>query len=257
MADDFRFEGIYKIEAELLCITGLHIGGSKDKFEIGGLDNPVIKTNFNLDLPDGRRITEGMPYIPGSSLKGKIRSLLEWRYGMVKLQSEQNEINVDHIDLAIVFGTGNADKLREPTRIKFDDAYPTKDTIDNWKSELGEGIYTESKIENLIDRITSKANPRQQERVPAGSKFQVEILFKVLKHGDHKRLKLVFEGMKLLEDDFLGGGGSRGNGRVKFEKVRIKFRDIGYYQNKAEEIVILNEGSVDQALDELQKREQR
>lgn len=135
--------------------------------------------------------------------------------------------------------------------MKFNDSYPTADTIKRWQEELGENTYTEDKIENSIDRITSSANPRHQERVPAGSEFEIEIVFKVFnledkkeehnedkKEGynqDHERLLYILEGMKLLEDDFLGGGGSRGNGRVKFEDICIVFRDKKYYRGEGEE----------------------
>lgn len=240
---NLKFEGNYIIKAKLKCITGLHIGGSKEKFEIGGIDNPVIKTNFSITLPDGRHIKEGMPYIPGSSLKGKIRALLEWQYDMVEPVMEDGKLKKSKVnhgnkpDIPIIFGVGNSDKNTppQPTRVKFNDSYPTADTINRWQEELGENIYTEDKIENSIDRITSSANPRHQERVPAGSEFEIEIVFKVFNQEDHKRLLYVLEGMKLLEDDFLGGGGSRGNGRVKFEDICIVFRDKKYYRGEGEE----------------------
>ncbi|MGC8942379.1 MAG: RAMP superfamily CRISPR-associated protein, partial [Sulfurihydrogenibium sp.] len=84
------FKGNFIIKANLVCLTGLHIGGSKESFEIGGLDNPVIKVPIDIKLKDGRIIKEGMPYIPGSSLKGKIRSLLEWKYGLVEIDKQNN-----------------------------------------------------------------------------------------------------------------------------------------------------------------------
>lgn len=239
---EFKFEGNYVIKAKLKCITGLHIGGSKEKFEIGGIDNPVIKTNFSITLPDGRQIKEGMPYIPGSSLKGKIRALLEWQYDMVKAEVDNGKLKgvIIHSvkpDIPLIFGVGNSDRQisPQPTRVKFNDSYPTADTISRWQEELGENIYTEDKIENSIDRITSSANPRHQERVPAGSEFEVEVVFKVLQPQDHKRLLILFEGMKLLEDDFLGGGGSRGNGKVKFEDICVVYRNKDYYRGQKPE----------------------
>ena len=56
------------IEGDLELVTGLHIGAGNDEIRIGGIDNPVLKHPYS-----------GQPYIPGSSLKGKVRSLLEWR----------------------------------------------------------------------------------------------------------------------------------------------------------------------------------
>ncbi len=251
MSLNLNFQGTYIIKATLKCLTGLHIGGSKESFEIGGIDNPVIKTAISINLPD-REIKEGMPYIPGSSLKGKMRSLLEWQYGLVGVDTSNGEIKSKFIpsspdnsrlnDIAIVFGVGaNLGKEYEhlqpqPVRIKVYDAYPTKDTVKKWEEELGVGLYTEIKTENAIDRITSAANPRQQERVPAGSEFEVEIVYEVFEEEDHKRLKVVFEGMKRLEDNYLGGGGSRGNGRVKFEDIKVSFKSKKFYTNPISDI---------------------
>ncbi len=263
---NFQFKGVYTIKANLICITGLHIGGSKESFEIGGIDNPVIKVPVSINLPDGRKIKEGMPYIPGSSLKGKIRSLLEWRYGLVEAKpNDKGEIEgkikytLDDgtlSDVAVIFGVGAKDSgniKAGPVRIKFFDAYPTADTIQKWEEELGAGLYTEIKTENAIDRITSTANPRQQERVPAGSKFEVEIIYEVFDDKDHERLKIVFEGMKRLEDNYLGGGGSRGNGRVKFEKITVSFKDKDSYINPDKEIPSLPFETVEELINKFDK----
>ncbi len=261
MTLNFNFQGTYVIKAKLKCLTGLHIGGSKESFEIGGIDIPVIKTSISVNLPDNIEIKEGMPYIPGSSLKGKMRSLLEWQYGLVSAEVDEKGVVKDKIkslengqpvDVAIVFGIRTADETKKagagPVRIKVYDAYPTKETIKKWEEELGPGLYTEIKTENAIDRITSAANPRQQERVPAGSVFKVEIVYEVFDQKDHDRLKIVFEGMKRLEDNYLGGGGSRGNGRVKFEDIELIFKSKKFYEGK-EELVEKNKfKTVDEAL---------
>ena len=245
---NLNFQGTYVIKAKLKCLTGLHIGGSKESFEIGGIDNPVIKTSTSINLVD-RQIKEGMPYIPGSSLKGKMRGLLEWQYGLVsaKPPNDKGEIEADvksidengnPVDIAIVFGIRTAEETKKvgagPVRIKVYDAYPTKETIEKWEEELGAGLYTEIKTENAIDRITSAANPRQQERVPAGSEFEVEIVYEVFDEQDHKRLRIIFEGMKRLEDNYLGGGGSRGNGRVQFGNIELIYKSKESYEGKKE-----------------------
>ncbi len=263
---NLNFQGTYVIKAKLKCLTGLHIGGSKESFEIGGLDNPVIKTAASIKLPD-REIKEGMPYIPGSSLKGKIRSLLEWQYGLVRgkpnnkgeIEAEVKSIdeNGKPVDVAVVFGIRTAEETRKagvgPVRVKFYDAYPTKETIKKWEEELGVGLYTEIKTENAIDRITSAANPRQQERVPAGSEFEVEIVYEVFEEQDHKRLKIVFEGMKRLEDNYLGGGGSRGNGRVVFENIEVCFKSKDAYINPNQNISSLEYPTVDEILQKFEE----
>ncbi len=262
---NLSFQGTYVIKAKLKCLTGLHIGGSKESFEIGGLDNPVIKTATSIKLPN-REIKEGMPYIPGSSLKGKIRSLLEWQYGLVGAKTNSRgeiESEIKYVidentpaDVAVIFGIGATDSKKIPTgpvRIKVYDAYPTKETIKKWEDELGAGLYTEIKTENAIDRITSAANPRQQERVPAGSEFEVEIVYEVFEEEDHKRLKIVFEGMKRLEDNYLGGGGSRGNGRVVFENIEVRFKSKDAYINPNLNVPSLEYPTVDEILQKFEE----
>ncbi|MDW8087703.1 MAG: type III-A CRISPR-associated RAMP protein Csm3 [Candidatus Calescibacterium sp.] len=248
------------IKADLRCITGLHIGGTVEGFEIGGMDNPVIKDPIT-----------GYPYIPGSSLKGKMRSLLEWttihnnksrvEY-MVGIKGNKiSACNCSECDVCIVFGAGaGANVKKEPTRLIVRDSFPKglfgddgkmldennrTGTIQKWKQYLGKGIYTEVKTENAIDRITSAANPRSMERVPVDSVFEVEMIFDVYRDDDKGRLKKVFEGMSLLEDSYLGGGGSRGSGKISFEDVRIIKRDVNeYYIGGGEDKIILEKKTV-------------
>ncbi len=108
---------------------------------------------------------------------------------------------------------------------------PTPETIKRWKDELGENIYTEIKWENVIDRITSSATPRQFERIPAGSTFNVEMIYDVYQKDDYKRLERVFQGMKLLEDSYLGGSGTRGYGKVRFLNISVKWQPVSVYRN--------------------------
>ena len=241
--ENYQFKGKYIIEADLRCITGLHIGGTDEGFEIGGMDNPVIKDPIT-----------GYPYIPGSSLKGKIRSLLEWtsqHKDKIKEGNEEKEIertrvenmlkqkdgkwsaqscNCGMCDVCIIFGASADTKgQKEPTRLTVRDSFPKKITVETWEANLGEKIYTEAKTENAIDRLTSEANPRTMERVPADSVFEVEMLFDLYKDADKQKLKKVFEGITLLEDSTLGGSGSRGSGKVVFENIRISKRGVDYY----------------------------
>jgi len=238
--NNFKFSGKYIIKANLRCETGLHIGGTDEGFEIGGIDNPVIKDPITK-----------YPYIPGSSLKGKMRSLLEWAEGRVKIVKikEDNKDNLvgklcdcGQCDVCIIFGSSAATSTKEPTRLTVRDSFPKKETISEWENNLGENIYTELKTENTIDRLTSAANPRPMERVPAGSVFEVEMLFDLYKDDDLPRLKKVFESMMLLEDSSLGGGGSRGSGKVVFEDIEVKKRSLEYYRESADEIVVIKKG---------------
>lgn len=247
----FKFMGSFIFEYDLKVLTGLRIGGSKENFDIGGLDNPVIKTYISIPsfYGDGSELPKNAPYIPGSSLKGKIRSLLEWSLGRVEsmiglsngdIKTAGAPCKCGECDVCVLFGTGDAKTLENistnkqpgPPRLIFSDAYPTKETLDKLQKELGEGIFTEIKTENQINRITSRANPRKVERVPAGAVFKGRIVFNMFKEEDKDRLGVLLQGLRMLEDNFLGGYGSRGSGRVKFEKIEVEFKDKNVYLGK-------------------------
>ncbi|MDR2789832.1 MAG: type III-A CRISPR-associated RAMP protein Csm3 [Campylobacteraceae bacterium] len=207
---------IVSIKGVVEVLTGLHIGGSDDIMKIGGIDNPVIKTS------------NGKPYIPGSSIKGKMRSLLEWKYGLVLTNGGKGKpFGSDRLDglddkkrekaeiLIKLFGDSNAsaeDKLKFGiTRISVSDCYLI--------SEQKNRELTEAKYENVIDRRSGTAlSPRQSERVSAGAKFDFDIRIKVLDSDNENELTaMVREGLNLIKQDYLGGSGSRGYGRVKFD----------------------------------------
>ncbi|MCF0254608.1 MAG: type III-A CRISPR-associated RAMP protein Csm3, partial [Duodenibacillus sp.] len=178
------------------------------------------------------------PYIPGSSLKGKMRSLMEWRSGKVQenpLGWGDSGKGEDKAVLMILrlFGLGGSDKLSVaeaqkvgPTRLAFWDCQ-----IDRAWAQMrrdANELLTEAKSENSINRITGVAqNPRQTERVPAGASFDFHLSVKVLDMDDEKALiKQVFTAMKLLEMDSLGGSGSRGYGKVSFKELRLGGEDV-------------------------------
>lgn len=193
------------ITTSMKLITGLHIGGNKENVEIGGIDIPVIRA----------AIKENQPYIPGSSLKGKIRSLLEQIAGSSEV-GKNDKIND-------VFGFANDNK---PSKIIFRDAYLNDNSEKILKdSENLDMPYTEGKWENVINRIKGTAeHPRQIERIPAGVSFDVEIVINVWDNDEdgQKSLKLLKEGIHALENDYLGGSGSRGYGQVKFSELKTK-----------------------------------
>lgn len=208
---------IYELKGEITLLSGLHIGGGDDTMKIGGIDNQVIK-----------QINTKMPYIPGSSLKGKIRSLLELKLGLVKFSdkpfsakfldkiSDENT-KKDAQNLLKIFGDSNAQENKTGiTRISFSDCTITDAIATDVQSEKIK--LSESKYENVIDRIKGMAtNPRQTERVPAGVEFNYDIKLKVLEGDDKEEMcRLIKRGIELLENDYLGGSGSRGYGRVKF-----------------------------------------
>lgn len=222
---DFVFRGKYLISGKIYCKTGLHIGGTTEGFEIGGIDNPVIRNP----------LTE-LPYIPGSSLKGKLRHLLEWSLGKVNIHPKHGSYTAHfcgECEACRLFGPSSDEhdvRVKSgPTRLTVRDSFPTRETVEEWDHRLGEGIYTEIKTENSVDRVTSEANPRTMERVPAGSEFEFQMIVDIYHENDKKLLKSLFTAMALLEDSSLGGSGSRGHGRVEFKDVEIKFRPVEYY----------------------------
>ncbi len=223
---DLQFQGKYVLTGQIRCLTGLHIGGAAEGIEIGGVDNPVIKDP----------LTE-RPYIPGSGLKGKLRSLLEWSLGKIEKHPKHGGYAAHfcgECDACVIFGPAS-DKTEVrmkagPTRLTVRDSFPTPETLKNWEDWLGEGVYTEIKTENAIDRVTSEANPRPMERVPADSAFKFEMIFDVYRSDDRQLLKSLFTAMRLLEHSALGGSGSRGHGQVGFEGLELKWRPLSYYQ---------------------------
>lgn len=233
---ELTFLGKYIITADIVLKTGLHIGGTEEGFDIGGIDNPVIKDKVS-----------GLPYIPGSSLKGKMRSLLEWAHNKVEIELNQKTKQWEgklctkpSEPIGIVFGVpaeNHKDDLPGLTRLTVRDAYPDEKQVKEWEAVMGEKIYTEIKTENAIDRLTSAANPRSMERIPANSVFKAEFVYDVYRPDDFKHLKLLFQGMLLLEDAYLGGGGTRGSGQIKFEDIKITVKNRSEYIGGNEKIL--------------------
>lgn len=188
-----------KINTTIELLSGLHIGGSGDSVEIGGIDNPVIKL----------ATSDNQPYIPGSSLKGKMRCLLEQIAGSAKVGGD-DEINN-------LFGFS---QTNQPSKLIVRDAMLTPESAKKLQDcENLDMPYTESKWENVIDRVKGTAeHPRQTERIPAEVKFDVEFVINVWDNdGEGKALvDLLKKGMNALENDYLGGNGSRGYGQIKF-----------------------------------------
>lgn len=199
---------IKKITGTIKVVTGLHIGAGDSEMHIGGTDNPVVKNPLN-----------GEPYIPGSSLKGKMRSLLGVYTG-----GGDNDKTV--AQLFGIASTDNVNKAEEigVSRLSFWDCFLS----DDWRKKLKDEqiSFTEIKMENSIDRSKGVAtNPRNTERVLPGSEFDFNLSLKVF-DGDPDMLDIVLGAMKLLETDSLGGSGSRGYGRVKFENLKVNGEDI-------------------------------
>jgi len=219
-----KLEGKVIIKGKISCLTGLRIGGNAENFEIGGMDNPIIREPIN-----------GHPYIPGSSLKGKMRSLLEW--SLRKFSEKGGACDCGKADCkpCRIFGT-SADKSSQPTRLFVRDAFFTNEAIQLLKKNEDTLIkFAEWKKENTINRLEVSANPRDLERVPAGMDFNFEFVYTVYNHDEAvEDLVTVSETMKLLEDDYLGASGSRGYGKMRFGSIIVDYRDMGYYRSEKE-----------------------
>jgi len=275
-----RLLGKIIIEYVLEAKTGLSIGAGKETLEIGGLDNPVIK--------DPR----GVPFIPGSSIKGKMRCLLERkekdltylkRYyeGDKKLQIDEitKELKEGNIStgwywqgrgfihrcpdrdciICTLFGRPAEEKTSEPTRLYVRDAKLDEEKFKEKFPELyKDNLYTEAKWENTIDRLTSAANPRHFERVPAGAEFKGDFVFNVYDTDRDKNFFTAFiTAMGLLEDDYLGGSGSRGYGKVKFKEIKVKIKTQKHYRTKEKPVEIDTLKSVEELkekIDEIWER---
>lgn len=222
-----RLIKIQKLEACLELQSGLRIGASEGEIRIGGVDNQVIRHPHTHH-----------PYIPGSSLKGKVRSLLEWLSGAVQPQPlSYRQIDGGPLTKPILqlFGVGGGDKLTDeqarelgPTRLAFWDAPLNKDWAERIEAE--NQLLVEVKTENRIDRIQGVArDPRSTERVPAGAQFDFAVSIKVLSEDPNEGEDLrnvLFRGLRLLELDSLGGSGSRGYGKVKFRDLKLDGANI-------------------------------
>lgn len=241
-----RLIGKLFLEGDMVCETGLHIGAGKGSLDLGGADNPVVKDAF------------GRPYVPGSSLRGRLRALLEHADGLVgpadliflsrrrgqEVRIHQSELPGDEICLLFGRNAGRLEKASgetidataaTPSRLTVYDAPLDLESITVQMRENLDDELTEVKSENAIDRITCQANPRTLERVPAGARFKVRLAMDILCEEDRELVGRLAEALRLLEDDSLGGGGSRGSGRVRFSNWKALWRGRAYYSAGAAE----------------------
>ncbi len=222
--------GQIKISGQIKAVTGLHIGGTEIGLAIGGADSTVVRNGL-----------DGKPYIPGSSLKGKMRGLLERVYKgnkLIEIIGGKNKIRIHMCENAAdyqgcfvcqMFGITpeKAESKNLPTRLIFRDAMMAPETAEALEESLYIDMpYSQVKTEVVIDRITSAATPRQVERVPAGALFDYEIVFNLYLETDLDWLPFLTEAMDLLESDYLGGLGSRGHGQVRFETRKVVLKSF-------------------------------
>jgi CRISPR-associated protein Csm3 len=192
--------------------TGLHVGGTNAALNIGGPDKFVVRNPLT-----------NIPYIPGSSLKGKMRSLVEIANGETNGGKPTNDSNSKAGKL---FGISGDSDSSQASRLIVRDSELDINSADFSNTDLP---YTESKTEVAIDRVTAKANPRTFERVPAEAKFKLNMVLNVFEGENEDELKATLnQAIALLHDDYLGGHGSRGYGQVLIEFHKAEGEDKTY-----------------------------
>ena len=222
------------IEGNIECRSGLHIGGSDQTLSVGGVGNVVLRDPVT-----------SKPYIPGSSLKGKMRALKEKSNGLEPNYPEDKKMiyvppNNEDKDSAgykigVIFGVPAESGIEEQGRLIVRDAPMTDKSAEQLSKLATEMPYTEVKTEVTINRATSEANPRQMERVPATALFNMQLVVNIFE-GDKEKdiLDEIFTALLLVQDDFLGGSGSRGYGKIKFNIKQILYRDKDLYKKLEE-----------------------
>ncbi len=215
---EYRVKKVKTISGQIEVRTGLRIGAGQDTMEIGGNDNPILRNPAN-----------GEPYIPGSSIKGKMRSLVEWQLGKITSDGstwQADESNAITCPITRVFGASASRKIKiGPARLIVRDAFLTQKYRDIFKS--GSKPIIEIKSENTINRLTSMANPRPMERVVPGVQFDFEMVYRIMQIGQNDPgndeqyfTDVVLKGLRLLEWNYLGSAGSRGCGQIKFINLK-------------------------------------
>ena len=198
--------GKLEIIGNIEVVTGMHIGGTNEFSAIGAIDAPVIKDPLTRN-----------PVIPGSTFKGKLRTLLS-RYLKKGMPVEHSK---DSEELLKLFGDSKNEEYRVGKLIFSDMILSNKEELHG----RGAKLTTEVKFENTINRLTAVANPRQIERVIRGSKFPISIIYNAYNINEDE-IKQDFEvlkkGFTLLEYDYLGGHGSRGSGKIKINDLNVQ-----------------------------------
>jgi CRISPR-associated protein Csm3 len=207
------------VSGHVTALSGLHIGGADAGFGIGGTDQIVVRDAF------------GRPYLPGSTLKGRMRSLLEQSLGKIRFSGGQALPWAGNDELGRLFGRGSDDNERGGTAARL---LVRDGALENWKELLDsrhtELPFTEVKTEIAVDRISARATARHIERVPAGARFSMRLVLSIHEGDDEAAmLRLLCEALTLVQDDALGGHGSRGYGEISISIDRIEVRDRAAY----------------------------
>ncbi len=243
--NSIQLHGKVLIIGQIRAVTGLRIGGGSTGIEIGGVDNVVVRNPLTSE-----------PYIPGSSLKGKMRSLLERhtkaeqnraiRRGRPKVYIHEceQEDSYKQCDVCRLFGIAGEKDFATPSRVYVRDVHLTEESRKRLETARTELPLTEVKWEAAIDRVTSAAVPRQMERVPAGVVFgPCEFVFNFYEQNDTDLFMTFLQTIELLQDDYLGGGGSRGSGKIALESISVMLKSKKYYDGEEDVQTLLDRKS--------------
>lgn len=233
MTSNTQLFGRIVITANIQTLTGLHIGGSSAAMEIGGVDKTIIRNPIT-----------NQPYIPGSSLRGKMRSQTEKMLGLEQNQNIGKDVWIHSCQkpeafeknggcpVCTIYGLPGERGFNSTTRLVVRDVSMTSESVEKLDRSHADLPYAEYKTEVAIDRVTSAATPRSLERVPAGTIFgPSEMVYSIYEDRDFDRLAFVFDALQLVEDDYIGGSGSRGSGKIRFESIQLTVRSKKDYGN--------------------------
>lgn len=210
------------IKAVLEVKTGMHIGASNDYAPIGAVDSVFIRDTLTKE-----------PIIPGSSIKGKMRTLL------AKVRDSDNILPVPEKDEAVILRLfGSAEKNNTLfSRLQFSDCMVQKESIEMFNEIDTDTYLGEVKFENTINRGTGVANPRQIERVPAGMTFDFRLVYNIENEEQlDEDMKVLHDGLELLQLDYIGGHGSRGYGRIQFSHFTVEKFTLGMEEPESVEV---------------------
>jgi CRISPR-associated protein Csm3 len=218
------------LQTTISCVTGLHIGAASSSLGIGGVDLAIVRDP----------LTE-RPYVPGSSLRGKLRSLTEkvlgleqnQQIGRARIHVPKSREQYDASPIGRVYGVPGDQSydVDGPSRLVVRDAFLTAESASDLAASRTALPFSELKTEIALDRVTAEAVPRMIERLPAGAELgPAELVYSVYSNKDHENFGWVLRALRLLEDDYLGGQGSRGSGKVNFRDIKITARTQAEYR---------------------------
>jgi CRISPR-associated protein Csm3 len=220
-----KWQEVVKLAFRVTLAEGTRIGGSGGGLQIGEIVEP--------NLMAIRNPANGEFYIPGSSLKGKLRSVLERELGKCEGGSPCTCGEVGCM-VCTVFGAHLKAKPEcAPTRIVVRDSPMSADAKASFIEAQRTGKpTTEEKTENIINRKSGAAeHPRTGERVLADTTFDGEILLHIYEGDDAKKMTdFVRHGLGIIQEaSSIGASGSRGYGKVRFEDLKeetLKVSDL-------------------------------